>query len=291
MAKRVLVVAGREGVAPAFQVQIELWGKVLDFTLAASGNEALWEVRGSPYDLVLAPWQLPEMTGIELAEIIRELSPATRVVLVGVKVTPALRNRARSLGIYALLPEASPQEVAALIGRALEVPLPRPPRAKPEPEPTPPPAQVVTRPAEAPPAAQPAPPPPTVKLNRKQQDGVRRALRDLVVSVGPQVALLADMAGHVLVLEGTTGDLDMEALSDHAAAGLAGSDDLAALLNDQVQLGLFLLVGDKYDTYAFTITAETLLLFVFDKSVGEVKLGSVWLYTRRVVDDLREILS
>jgi len=303
MAKRVLAVSGREGIAPALQVQIELWGDGLEFTLAASGNEALWEIRGSPYDLVISPWQLPEMNGMEFAEVVQALSPATKVVLVGVpQITPPLQSQAERLQLFALLPEVAPQDVAAVISRALGVSLPRP---KPAPAPPPPPPQeeppppkpaAAARPKPAVAAPQPEtppapPPPPRVTLNKAQIDTVRRALRDIVAAVGPQVAFLASAAGDPLVVEGNPGDLPLPAIAAKAAAGLVGLSDLARLLNEDRFLGLSLFNGARYDVYLFTITAATSLFLIFDKRIVESKLGSVWLYTRRVVDDLAAALS
>jgi CheY-like chemotaxis protein len=302
MAKRVLVVAGREGVAPAFQVQIELWGDTLEFTLAASGNEALWEIRGSPYDLVISPWQLPEMNGMEFAEVVQALSPATKVVLIGVpQITPPLQSQAERLHLFALLPEVSPQDAAAIISRALGTPLPRPKPAPPPPPPreeppVPAPAKIkpisaaAVQPAPAP--VQPAPPPvPQVTLDKAQTEAVRRALRDILASVGPQVAFLASAAGEPLVVEGEAGDLPLPALAARAAGGLGGVSEVARLLNEDRFLGLSLFTGVRYDIYAFTITEATSLFLVFDKRVVEGKLGSVWLYTRRVVEDLRSALA
>ncbi|MBN1484649.1 MAG: hypothetical protein JXA37_07995 [Chloroflexia bacterium] len=321
MAKRVLVVAGREGVAPALQLQIELWGRILDFTLAASGNEALWEVRGSPYDLVLAPWQLPEMNGIEFAEVVQALSPAAKVVLIGVPITPALRSQAKALDIYALLAESSPQEVAVLISRALEIALPRrrpTPTPAPQVEPEPAPAPLPTHPKPAPPkpqpavektstveteptpAAKPAAPPakePTpplpvqVTLSTAQQAAVRRALQDLLISIGPQVAVLLNAGGEILVAEGSPGSLNMEGLCARAVATMVGSDDVAEFLGDEHIFGLGLLVGSRYDIYTFTVTDTTVLLLVFDKTILEGKLGSVWLYTRKLVEELQDRLA
>ena len=314
MAKRVLVVSGREGVAPALQMQIELWGDALEFALAASGNEALWEIRGSPYDMVLAPWQLPEMTGMEFAEVVQALSPATKVVLVAVPLTPAVQSQAEALRIYALLSETSPQEIAAVISRALGVAIPRPrptpppppqeappqvapPKARPTPAPPPArPAPAATTPPAppAPPAPErPAPPPPKVKvaLTPPQQEAVRRALRDLLASIGPQVALLASTGGEPLVVEGTPGDLPIPALAACAAAAFAGTADLENLLKDDNLAGLLTFAGARFDLYAFTVTPSTILLFLFDRRVVESKLGSVWLYTRKVVEELRSRLS
>jgi len=300
MAKRVLAVAGREGVAPALQVQIELWGDSLEFSLAASGNEALWEIRGSPYDLVLSPWQLPEMNGMEFAEVVQALSPATKVVLIGVpKVTPPMQSQAERLQILALLPEVTPQDIAAVISRALGIALPRPKPAPPpppdekpaatKPAPTRSKPEVAAQPASA--SQSPPPEPPPVTLTKAQTQAVRRALRDVIASVGPQVAFLASVSGEPLVIEGNPEDLPLSAVATQVAAGIVGLSDLARLLREEKFLGLNLFNGARYDIYVFTITEATSLFLIFDKQIVESKLGSVWLYTRRVVDDLSAALA
>lgn len=348
MAKRVLVVSSQEGFAPVLQMQIELWGGILDFTLAASANEALWEVRGSPYELVLAPWQLPEMTGIEFAEVVQALSPASRLILIGAPVTPALQSQAEGLNVVALLGEVSPQEVAIVMSRTLDLPLPpaaatsqaesmvqSEPVAQPSdallpgdvgtaaagpgvvtalptefsPLPVLPEEPVaaaqwevaqVSEPGELEPielepvqleTAPPEPAGPTVVLTALQEEDVRQALRELLASVGPQAVVLVGGVGDPLVVEGAVQGLPLRSLSERAVSALENVDAMAQLLQDENLRGFALFVGSRFDVYAFAVTEATLLLMIFDKTVVEGKLGSVWLFTRRVVEELQRVLS
>ncbi|MGC8874489.1 MAG: hypothetical protein ACP5SI_08605 [Chloroflexia bacterium] len=317
MAKRALVVAARDGMAPSLQTQVELWGGAVDWTVATSANEALWEVRGSPYDLVLAPWQLPEMTGIEFAEVVLALSPGTRVVLVGVPVTPALRNQAQALGVFGLLPDAEPQQVAALISRALELPIPQPPPSTipvPGKPPSPPgtgrqpsASAGATVPSSARQALRPVPAkPPEVDSARpavsaetrspitwtpEQRERVRRALQELLASIGPLLALLVDAQGKILMHEGPVQVPEADGLAAQAVRVLAARESMAPLLGDEHPMGFLFFTGARYDLYAFPVTEATVLLLVFDRVLGEGKLGPVWLYARRSVEELRGALS
>jgi hypothetical protein len=112
-----------------------------------------------------------------------------------------------------------------------------------------------------------------------------------VASVGPQAAFLASAAGTPLVIEGSGGGLPLPALAAPMAAALSRASELAGLLPDEASLGLSLFSGARYDVYAFTITEAAALLLIFDKRMVESKLGSVWLYTRRIVEELRNALS
>jgi hypothetical protein len=236
------------------------------------------------------------MNGMEFAEVVQALSPATKVVLTEAPITPPLQSQAERLHLFALLPEVSAQEVTALVSRALGV-------APPQPGPARPPKEAAPEPPVAPAAAEsraeasrqpelPTPPlAPQVTLTPAQRETVRRALRDLLASVGPQVAFLADLSGEPLVLEGNPGDLPLPALAARMASSLSGLGELARLVADGKFLGLSLFTGTRYDIYTFTITEATALFVVFDKRVVESKLGSVWLYTRRMVEELRGALS
>jgi len=99
------------------------------------------------------------------------------------------------------------------------------------------------------------------------------------------------MSGEVLVTDGSSGNLDLVGLSSRAVATMVGSDDIAEFLGDEHLLGLGLFVGSRYDVYTFTVTDKTVLLLVFDKTILEGKLGSVWLYTRKIVEELQATLG
>lgn len=317
MPKRALMVAGPDGMAPALQMQIELWGDAVDWTVATSANEALWEVRGSPYVLVVAPYQLPDMGGMDFAEVVLKLSPTTRVVLVGVPMTPAIQNRAQALGVFGLLSDAEPQQVAALISRALEVPIPvpgpgfKPPGKTPVSSEVVPPEPLSSRPPVSPRAQQalhvtPAKPVgPTeagtaavpvqerraVTWTPEQQARVGRALQELVASIGPLLALLVDVQGQVLLREGGVRVPEAEDLAAQVVRVLMVREEMARLLADDRLTGFLFFTGARYDLYAFPVTEASLLLLVFDRTLAEGKLGPAWLYARKSVEELRSALS
>lgn len=317
MPKRALMVAGPDGMAPALQMQIELWGDAVDWTVATSANEALWEVRGSPYVLVVAPYQMPDMGGMDFAEVVLKLSPATRVVLVGVPMSPAIQNRAQALGVFGLLSDAEPQQVAALISRALDLPIPVPgpgltppatrpaspglaPQAtSPSRAPVPSRAQQALRPTPARPvggteAGYTAPP---VRAGRaatwtpEQQERVVRALQELVAAIGPLLALLVDTGGQVLLREGGVRVPEAEDLAFQAVQLLSLREEMARRLADDRLTGFLFFTGARYDLYAFPVTEASVLLLVFDRALAEGKLGPVWVYARKCVEELRSALS
>lgn len=66
---------------------------------AANGEEALLRVSENPPDYVTMDMNMPGVDGIETAERIRQLAPATRIVLLTANVQDSSRQKAQGLDI------------------------------------------------------------------------------------------------------------------------------------------------------------------------------------------------
>lgn len=89
-----------------------------------SANDALWSISNEPPDLVLSELELDEMSGLDLAEIVPNFDPHTRVVLWGKGISSAERERARAAGVTTMLSgEVSIDAVRAAVTTALDMPL------------------------------------------------------------------------------------------------------------------------------------------------------------------------
>lgn len=118
-----------------------------------SANDALWAISTEPPDLVLSELELDEMSGLDLAEIVPNFDPHTRVVLWGAGLSNADRERAKAAGVSTVLSgEVSLDAVRAAVSSALDMP-----RAAPAPPP-PPPAPATTRTATETPRSEPPAP-------------------------------------------------------------------------------------------------------------------------------------
>ncbi|WP_298816436.1 response regulator [Chloroflexus sp.] len=88
-----------------------------------SANDALWSISTEPPDLVLSELDLDEMSGLDLAEIVPNFDPHTRVVLWGKGLSAADRERARAAGVATVLSgEISLDAVRAAVATALDTP-------------------------------------------------------------------------------------------------------------------------------------------------------------------------
>lgn len=63
------------------------------------GNAALEQLKQRPVPLVIADYNMPGMTGLQLTTLIKDTSPTTKVMLVTAYHTPDLQQRARAQGV------------------------------------------------------------------------------------------------------------------------------------------------------------------------------------------------
>jgi CheY-like chemotaxis protein/signal transduction histidine kinase len=84
--KKILVVEDNNAQAKLIEQQLTRWN--LNPVISSSGKDALKLLGNSEYDLILTDMHMPEMDGIELSASIRELHPATPVVLMAAAGDP-----------------------------------------------------------------------------------------------------------------------------------------------------------------------------------------------------------
>jgi len=92
-----------------------------EFVQAADGSEGLDQVRDDKPDLVLADWNMPNMTGIEMLEALREEGNDVKIGFITTESTSAMRNRASAAGALFLVGkpftvESFEQALAPLLG-------------------------------------------------------------------------------------------------------------------------------------------------------------------------------
>ncbi|HEU5098322.1 MAG TPA: response regulator [Roseiflexaceae bacterium] len=338
MAYRLLIIPGDNADLRALSGQLaeDVEVQVLD-----SANDALWEVRNSPPEAIVADVELPGMSGMDLAEILPNFGVPTRVVLWSRSPDHKAAEQAASHGVHTFLngPLSSDQlhdAVYHALGRGESGEPVAPPPAEPEPpvappgppaEPEPPrrsrpfasqPPAEPERPrrdrAEAPraqPSSQarqaPAPPPPpepparkpaprprggSLVLTEENIRPIRARMESLSQDIGSQCILLANRAGMVLTEVGITSGLPTMILLPLLSTSFSTAGQISQMLREDDSTALYMHEGNRYDLYCFDILQSFMLVIVFDKSgLATAKIGSVWVYAKRAIRDMQELLG
>lgn len=93
---RVLFIDDEEDVRVLVRLLLEPLGWQVN---AVNATEGLERCRAEPPDVLIVDYQMPEMTGTELARAVRSLGYEGPLVLYSACLTPAVEDEARSLGM------------------------------------------------------------------------------------------------------------------------------------------------------------------------------------------------
>ncbi|WP_237154031.1 response regulator [Oryzibacter oryziterrae] len=98
----------------------------LNLTEAGSGNEAIAHVKTKSFRLIFSDFNMPGMTGIEMAQEISRLSRAADIVLMSTEFSAVLDDAARNVGARAFLRKPFfPEDVDSILHHVFGLPCPR----------------------------------------------------------------------------------------------------------------------------------------------------------------------
>jgi len=98
MTYRIVVVAGENQALRALTEQL---GDNVQVKMIESANEALWEVRSDPPEVIIADLDLSEMSGLEMAEILPNFDVPTKIVIWSRSENPTAEKEAKEFGVSA----------------------------------------------------------------------------------------------------------------------------------------------------------------------------------------------
>jgi hypothetical protein len=102
--------------------------------------------------------------------------------------------------------------------------------------------------------------------------------------------LLADTSGAVLAKAGVTDGFEAAELVDLLRGGFEAPTALAQQWHEERAFNLIYHEGVRFDLYAANIDAHLFVVMVFDRRQGPTRIGVVWLYLKRAVLDLQNVL-
>ena len=257
--KRVLIVDDEEKVVFFLRESLEELGQDFSIGTAGSAEEALEKIESQPYDLVISDLRMPGIDGLQLLEMVKQKHPDTRFVLMTAYGSDEVEVRAHDLEVYDYI--TKPFHVSDL----LEV------------------ARHALAEADGGEGGD-------VALPEDQSEAVNRALSNLRFEVGAQCVVLADMEGQVVCEVGTSQELETGTFLPVVAEGLTTISGMAQYLQDEETFNLNFYEGKRYDIYSTSVGDELCLALVFERSKQPSRIGMVWLYVKRTIQDLLRTL-
>ena len=258
--KRILIVEDDFEVALFLRAALEVIGSGYEVLTVPSGEEAMLVVRRSGADLVITDLNLPGIDGLEFIDQVRRAAPDTPIVAITGELSPKLHEQVRSLELEAFFLKPIPvDDLTGTVLHILEEELPK----------------------EFPAAGEPH------SINPE----IFRRLRSLRIDTGAHYATLVDTEGDCVAADGQPGELDAAEIASLLAIELCNSLELARALKASEPITINYQAGAAHDIYSASVGIDHIMALVFDAERGSSRIGAVWMYARRAVKELLELLG
>jgi len=272
MQKHILVVDDDERVLRYLEQGLIGLGDEYKIVALNSPEAALEHIKNQKPDLVISDLKMPNMDGIELLKAIHERHADTRMVLMTAYGSDEVQESARKLGIYRFITKPFRNENLLNIARsALSN------------------TSDIAISSDG-----------VLIIPDKSLTAINDVLNKLRTDVRPELALMADMSGHVITHVGSSLGIDLNSLVVLVAGSFATVSELDRIF-DKVSpyekmaippdepLYVTYQEGRNHDCYSANVGSELFFTVVF-KRQGANKVGMVWLYMRRTFRELQDII-
>jgi DNA-binding response OmpR family regulator len=227
---------------------------------ANSAAEALAILDDQFVDLLITDLRMPDVDGLALIHQVQNVSPQTRTILITAYGSDEVEMELRDMQGHGYI--TKPFGIGELT-RAVEQALR---------------GTTVSRPG-------------LTVLSDETFETILRQLEDLRCEIGALCVFLADMQGQRLAETGDATDLETSTLLALLAGSFATSGELARQFGNGQALNLNYHEGSRYGIYASNVGDELFLAIVYDRHSQSSRIGIVWLYARRAVENLLAMLS
>jgi DNA-binding response OmpR family regulator len=258
--KRILIVDDEAKVAFSLQENFESLGQGYKVVRADSGESALAELERAPFDVVVTDFKMPGMSGLELMQRVREEHPDTRIILITAYGSDDVEAETRRLQAYRYF--TKPFHIEDLIAAVQEA--------------------LREGAASA---------PGVLVLSGERLDRIMQRLSDLRYEVGAQCIVLADITGQLIAEVGISEGVKSSTLASFMGGGFATDSEMASHLREDRSFNLHYHEGVRYDIYSANVGDQLFLVLLFDRRMGASRIGMVWLYTKRAIQDLLTLVA
>lgn len=258
--KRVLIVDDEPNVAIVLSESLKKLGNDYVFETAYSGEEALTKIQQVFYTLLITDYNMPGMTGLDLAQAVRRFSPATQVVLMTGYGNDSLRHAVGEMKFDGYIDKPfTVHQIRQIVKQAVDR------------------ASTATEGAD-----------PFRSGKHALDQSVEEHLKLLRTHIGARCVLLISSGGYSVNVVGQTASLDIVSVGALVAANFMAAAELAKLLGGRSVFKSSYHEGDDYNIYAYKVTDELLLVVIFG---SESKPGMVWFYTKQTAATLIPLVA
>lgn len=274
--KRVLIVDDDPTNAIMVRDILLVLGDDYVFEIAYNGDEALAQVEQSSYDLVITDYFMPGLTGMNLIDKIRKISPDTMIILMTAESSNRLAKVAKYLHVdHFLTKPFSLKKMREIVQEALAEPTPQ--------------AEVQPSEEESPLADEPQAEQHEVQDERDADEAISDSLKALKAKTGVRSVLLVSSEGYPVEVAGEIAELDMTSACALVAGSFSASSELARLMGyDNSTFNSTYYEGDDVNIYIYDINGKMLLAVVFDV---QIKPGLVSYYSKQTIVKLAPLLA
>ena len=129
-------------------------------------------------------------------------------------------------------------------------------------------------------------------LSDERLAAITQQLANLRGDIEAQSIILANIVGDLITSVGPIKGMDLDSFIPLVAIGLAASSEMRNYFNEK-ELGFNLNYheGEQYAVYSANVGSELLLAMLYDHTVRKSKVGTVWYYSKRAIEDLLKALT
>ena len=258
-ARHILIVDDETKVAFFLRESLEALGHNFQVVSVSSTEEALQETQRRKFDLIVTDQRMPDMDGLELIRQVQARDLDTQFILITAYGSEDVLAQARQLGAYRYF--TKPFHIGDFVETVLDI------------------LQQDTNHQ------------PQATLSDQHADLLSSRLEELRREIGAQCLLAVNAIEELVAQTGVTTDLEIKPLLRLVSSEFPISTSMMHYLGGNQPSNLNYYEGANHDIYTANVHENLFLVLVFDRRVQASRIGIVWLYVRRAVENLRRLMT
>lgn len=255
---RVMIVEDEPGLAITLADAIRRASKdAYEVIICNTPQEALAELSGTVFNLVISDLRLPGMNGLELIGKIKIKSPGTHTILMTGYGSQDVEVKAKDITDAYLTKPFHLPEVLTLIQRILST-------------------SETVQGVEA-------------LVIDNTFSASQKIMKELCFETKAPYAMLLDLYGHTMSDSGDPGNIDKTVLNSLLISSMAASHELAHALHEKRAFDMHYYDGDRYEIYLRKVNAEIMLALLIDLRQTNIPIGGIRLHLKRAVESVKQI--